>query len=70
MMVDCVVIEGEEEFKDYTPGVYGKACLDFAKAHGSKSARWSGGPNSRPGTLPIVQAVLDDSGVWHYWPGT
>ena len=63
MKVDCVVIEGEEEFKDYTPGLYGKACLDVAKAHGSKSARWADGPS-------IVQAVLDDSGVWHFWPGT
>ena len=64
MMVDCVVIEGEEELKDYTPGVYAKGVLDAAEAHGSKRQRWSGGP------FGVVQAVRDDAGKWHFWPGT
>ena len=63
MMVDCVVIEGEEELKDYTPGVYAKSVLESAEAHGSKRQRWES-------YLGPIQAVRDDAGKWHFWPGT
>lgn len=56
--------EGEHELEGYSPGSSAKECLEVAAAHGSKLARYSGGPTS------IIQAQQDDAGVWHSYAGT